>query len=86
MSKEELGGASDLETASRLYVELAEGSRHDSRKPITAFTSRVPRNPTRSPTLRTSIWATSCKHGTEHSIVRRIHDRNEDHRAKPKGG
>jgi len=45
MSREELGGASDLETASRLYVGLAEGSRRDIRKPITASTSRVPRNP-----------------------------------------
>jgi len=85
MSKEELGGASARRDR-KLPLGLAKSSRHDIRKPITAFTSRVPRNPTRSPTLRTSIWATSCKHGTEHSIVRRIHDRNEDHRAKPKGG
>ena len=51
MSKVELGGASDLETASRLYVGLAECSRHDIRKPITASTSRVPRDPHEVPVV-----------------------------------
>jgi hypothetical protein len=73
MSREELGGASE---------------RRDSKLPLgLAEDSRVSRNLTRSLTLRTSIWATSCKKcQMEHSIVRSIYDRNVDHRAKPKGG